>query len=57
MNLMQALASGGGLTQRGTQRGMKVHRRDAKGNVVISDIGINDPVLRDDVIYIKESLF
>ena len=57
MNLMQALAAGGGLTQRGTQRGMKVHRRDAKGNVIISDIGINDPVLRDDVIYIKESLF
>jgi polysaccharide biosynthesis/export protein len=57
MNLMQALAAGGGLTQRGTQRGMKVHRRDAKGNVIISDIGINDLVLRDDVIYIKESLF
>ena len=57
MTLMQALAANGGLTARGTQRGMKVHRRDAKGAVVVSDIGLNDPVVRDDVIYVKESLF
>jgi polysaccharide biosynthesis/export protein len=57
MTLMQALAQSGGLTQRGTQRGMKVHRRDAQGNVTVSDIGLNDPVDRDDVIYVKESLF
>lgn len=57
MTLMQALAQSGGLTARGTQRGIKVHRRDANGVVVISDLGLNDPVLRDDVIYIKESLF
>jgi len=57
MTLMQALAQSGGLTARGTQRGIKVHRRDANGNVVIMDIGLNDPVGRDDVIYVKESLF
>ncbi len=57
MTLMQALAQNGGLTAKGTQRGMKVHRRDAQGNVVVSDIGLNDPVQRDDVIYVKESLF
>ncbi len=57
MTLMQALAQSGGLTARGTQRGIKVHRRDASGNVVIQDIGMNDPVGRDDVIYVKESLF
>ncbi|CAM5793325.1 polysaccharide export protein EpsE [Rhizobacter sp. Root404] len=57
MTLMQALAQSGGLTARGTQRGIKVHRRDANGNVVIMDIGMNDPVGRDDVIYVKESLF
>ncbi len=57
MTLMQALAQSGGLTPRGTQRGIKVHRRDASGNVVIQDIGMNDPVGRDDVIYVKESLF
>jgi polysaccharide biosynthesis/export protein len=57
MTLMQALAANGGLTPRGTQRGVKVHRRDANGAVTILDIGMNDPVVRDDVIYVKESLF
>ena len=57
MTLMQALAANGGLTARGTQRGMKVHRRDANGAVIVSDIGLNDPVVRDDMIYVKESLF
>jgi len=57
MTLMQALATNGGVSARGTQRGIKVHRRDAQGNVTISDIGLNDPVQRDDVIYVKESLF
>ena len=57
MTLMQALAQSGGLTAKGTQRGIKVHRRDASGNVTIIDLGLNDPVGRDDVIYVKESLF
>ena len=57
MTLQQAMAANGGLTLRGTQRGIKVHRRDANGVVTILDIGLNDPVVRDDVIYIKESLF
>jgi len=57
MSLQQALAQAGGLTPKGTERGIKVHRRDAGGNVVIGDMGLNDPVRRDDVIYVKESLF
>ena len=57
MSLMQALAQAGGLTARGTERGIKVHRRDANGKVAIDDIRMNDPVRRDDVIYVKESLF
>ena len=31
MTLMQALAAGGGLSPRGTERGIKVHREDASG--------------------------
>ena len=57
MTLMQALAQAGGLTAKGTQRGIKVHRRDANGAVEILDVGLNDPIARDDVIYVKESLF
>lgn len=57
MTLLQALAQGGGLTPKGTQRGIKVHRRDASGKVIILDMDLNALILRDDVIYVKESLF
>jgi len=57
MTLMQALAQAGGLTARGTARGIKVHRKDASGAVQVIEIKMNDPVERDDVIYVRESLF
>jgi polysaccharide export outer membrane protein len=57
MTVMQAVALSGGLTQRGTERGLKIHRRDASGAVKILDTKINDIVKRDDVIYVKESIF
>ena len=57
MTVMQAIAQSGGLTQRGTQRGMRIHRRDASGEVKIIQPGMNDPVERDDVIYVRESIF
>ena len=57
MTLMQALAQAGGLTARGTTRGIKVHRKDASGAVQVREIKMNDPVERDDVIYVSESLF
>ena len=56
MTVMQALAAGGGVTQRGTQKGMKLHRRDADGNVKILDVTMDTPVLPNDVIYVRESL-
>jgi polysaccharide biosynthesis/export protein len=57
MTLRQALAGAGGLSARGTERGIQVHRKDASGVVKISEIKMNDPVERDDVIYVRESLF
>ena len=57
MTLMQALAQAGGLSPRGTERGIKVHRKDATGAIKIVELKMNDPVERDDVIYVKESLF
>jgi polysaccharide export outer membrane protein len=57
MTLMQALAQAGGLTGKGTTRGIKVHRKDSTGAVQILEIKMNDPVERDDVIYVRESLF
>lgn len=57
MTVMQAVAQSGGLTQRGTERGLRIHRRDASGEVRVVHPGMNDPVERDDVIYVRESLF
>ena len=57
MTVMQAIAQSGGLTQRGTERGLRIHRRDASGEVRVVHPGMNDPVERDDVIYVRESLF
>ena len=56
--VLQALANAGGLTMRGTQRGIKVHRRDeATGQVTVIEPGLNDPLKPNDIIYVKESLF
>lgn len=56
--VLQALANAGGLTLRGTQRGIKVHRRDeATGQVSVIEPGLNDQLKPNDIIYVKESLF
>lgn len=57
MTLMQALATGGGLTQRGTEKGIRVHRRAADGGVRVITPGMDDRVQQDDVVYVRESLF
>lgn len=57
MTIMQALAQGGGPTARGTQRGIKLHRRDAKGSDTEISPALTDKVQPDDVLYIRESLF
>lgn len=56
MTVMQALALGGGLSPRGTQRGIKIARRTDKGVREI-DARLTDMVQNDDVIYVSESLF
>lgn len=56
MSVVQALTMGGGVTARGTQRGIKILRRDTGGMQKL-DAQLADPVKRDDVIYVKESLF
>ena len=57
MTLMQAVASGGGLTQRGTERGMRVHRRVAGGKIEVIEPRMGDVLKTGDVIYVRESLF
>ena len=57
MIVMQALAVGGGITPRGTERGLKIRRVEKNGNVVEIDALPNDLIRPNDVIYVKESLF
>ncbi len=58
MTVVQALSVGGGLTPRGTDRGVRIQRRNADdGSVQILKVKHGDKVLPDDVIYVQESLF
>jgi len=57
MVVMQALSLGGGLTARGTDRGIKISRRTPDGSVGKVDAKLTDRVRPDDVIYVGESLF
>jgi polysaccharide biosynthesis/export protein len=57
MTLMQALATGGGLTQRGTEKGIRVHRRAGGGQVQVIQPGMDGPMQDGDVVYVRESLF
>ncbi|MCD2518876.1 polysaccharide export protein EpsE [Massilia sp. G4R7] len=57
MTVQQAVAAGGGLNQRGSNKGMKITRKDAGGNPVTIDVKANDLVQVDDVIVVRESWF
>ncbi|WP_371875659.1 polysaccharide export protein EpsE [Duganella aceris] len=57
MTVLQALSTGGGLTARGTERGIRIKRRDASGKLQVLDAKHDDLVQVDDVVYVKESLF
>lgn len=57
MTVVQALSVGGGLNQRGTERGVRIQRRDKEGVLQVIKVKPNDLVQPDDVVYIQESLF
>lgn len=57
MTVMQALATGGGLTQRGTEKGLRVHRRDADGKLQVLTPAMDDLLAAGDVVFVRESLF
>jgi polysaccharide export outer membrane protein len=57
LNVMQAISLGGGITPRGTERGLTIRRRMPNGGVEQLEVKPSDRVRADDVIYVKESLF
>lgn len=57
MTVRQALAQGGGLTPRGSDRRLELHRRDPDGKLAVKRPRLDEPVQPDDVLQIRESLF
>jgi polysaccharide export outer membrane protein len=57
MTLLQALATGGGLTPRGTEKGIRVHRKGITGQVDVTQPAMNDTLRDGDVVFVRESLF
>jgi polysaccharide export outer membrane protein len=57
MTVMQAISVGGGLTPRGTLRGLAIQRRKSDGRVDTARVRPNDLVRADDVIVVRERLF
>ena len=57
MTVMQALSVGGGITDRGSLKGMKVTRRLPDGTTKKIGLDLTDELQPDDVMYVKERLF
>jgi polysaccharide biosynthesis/export protein len=57
MRVMQALAAGGGPTLRGTEKDLRVHRRNGDGRMEVLQPTMDEPLRDGDVIYVRESLF
>ncbi len=57
MNIMQAISVGGGLTDKATERGLKIKRKTADGKVETISASTSEALQPDDVVYVKESLF
>jgi polysaccharide export outer membrane protein len=57
MSVMQAIAAGGGITPRGSDRRLKLRRVAADGKWIETDAGLQERIRPDDVIYVREALF
>ncbi len=56
MTVMQAIAKAGGITIRGTQRSVKLHRKNAEGKLVKQTPELTGTLMDEDVLFIEESL-
>lgn len=57
LTIIKALVTGGGLTGRGTQNGIRLKRHNADGKLEESKPALDEAVQPDDVIYVREGLF
>ena len=57
MTVRQALVQGGGPTQRGTERSIRLFRRGGDGKLEVTAPSLDAPVQADDVLKVGESIF
>ncbi len=57
MTVLQGLAQGGGLTIRGTERGLRIHRLGTDSKVSVLTPEKTDRIQANDVLYVQESFF
>jgi polysaccharide export outer membrane protein len=57
MTVRHALAQSGGISLRGTKRGLSIHRRDADGKIVMVEPELDALVQPDDIINVREAVF
>jgi polysaccharide export outer membrane protein len=57
MNVMQAISVGGGLTPRGTERGLRINRPESDGKVQTGSAETTTLVRENDVIVVRQRLF
>jgi polysaccharide export outer membrane protein len=57
LTVAQAIAKGGGLTLRGTDRGVRLQRRHTDGRIALQEARLDEPVRPDDLLIVRESLF
>jgi polysaccharide export outer membrane protein len=57
MTVRPAIAAGGGITPRGSDRRMKLRRAAENGKWYETDVGLQERIRPDDVIYVREALF
>ncbi|MBY0493693.1 MAG: polysaccharide export protein [Cyanobacteria bacterium] len=56
MTVRQAITEAGGLTERGSTRGIKIIRKDAKGREIEVNAKMSDPVRPNDTIRVRQRL-
>lgn len=55
--VMQAISAGGGVSLRGSDKRVRINRTEPSGTIKTIDVNIGDPVQKNDVIYVRESIF
>ncbi len=55
--VMQAISAGGGISVRGSDKRIRINRTEPDGKIKTIDVSLSEPVQRNDVIYVRESIF